>query len=237
MTVDTREWKAAARQLFETSSRTCVDFTNGQALKVASEAIRLTEKADRHQIEHIMGILSKQEKLRRDPEARMKGWVRITKRKIKDDSFAARIVAKRFRETGSWFGLKGKTLAEKAISLVKAKVRSVAFIRSGWIQAVRDLSRVVYKRPRIVSRAETKQIGRAKGFAVPAKFSFRSEIQARIVNTALQTESRFSSWSGKKSDPMPVAVQGLQAAIDFSAKDMLAELARRLDPDFKKVSA
>lgn len=236
--IDSTQWKAAANELFKTSSRTCVDFTNGQALKVATESIRETEKANRVQIDYEMGVLSKQETLR-GGKAGQKGWVRITKRKLKEDSFAERIVAKRFQETGSWFGLKGKTLKEKARALIAAKVRSVGFIKSGWIPSVQKLSALVYKKPKGLTGkvGDAKQVGQPKGFCIPAKFTLRSQIFATIGNTALLAKSKYSTWHGKAGNPMPVAEKGLQSALNKAAKDMIEELKRRLDPDFKKVSA
>jgi len=233
--IDSREWQRAANELFQTSSRSCVDFTNGQALRVASWAIPETEKANRVKIEHIMGILSSTER-RRGGRAGAKGWVRITKRVMKENSFAERIVAKRFQETGSWFGLKGKTLAEKAKSLVAAKVRSVGFIKSGWIQAVRTLSGIVYKKPRgLTGRiADAKQYGQVKGYAIAATFGIKSKIQATIVNTALTTQGKFSTWHGGSGDPLPVAERGLQKSINRATADMIQTLEKRLQPDFKK---
>jgi hypothetical protein len=236
--IDSRQWQKAAKELFETSSRSCVDFTNGQALRVASLAIKETEKANRVEIERIMGVLSSKQTIR-GGKAGAKGWVRITKRKIGADSFAARIVAKRFRETGSWFGLKGKTLEQKALKLIAAKVKSVGFIKSGWIPSVQTLSAVVYQKPRGLSGSVSgsKIVGAKKGYAVPARFGFRSKIEAVIANTALNQSSKFSSWHGKKGNPMPVAEKGLQRALNLAAQDMIQKLAERLNPDFKKVSA
>lgn len=233
--IDSRNWQRAANDLFQTSSRSCVDFTNGQALRVASWAIPETEKANRVNIEHIMGILSSTV-TKRGGRAGAKGWVRITKRTIRQDSFAERIIAKRFRETGSWFGLKGKTLADKAKSFVAAKIRSVGFIKSGWIQAVRTLSGIVYKKPRgLTGRiADAKQYGQVKGYAKAARFGLKSQIQATIVNTALTTQGKFSAWHGGSGDPMPVAERGLQRALDRAEVDMIQTLEKRLQPDFKK---
>ena len=236
--VDTREWQAASRQLFETSSRTCVDFTNGQALKVATEAIKNTAKANRREVERTLGVLASREKLRKGyGRGKGKRWVRVTSRLLLENSFAERIVAKRFRETGSWGGLKGDTIQEKAMSLIRQRARAVGFIKSGWIPAVRKLAAIVYKKPRGLGfrRSEAQQFGRDKGSARPAIFSLRSKIETIIQNTALMANQGKAPAPG--GNPMPVAVAGLNAALRVASADMLAELARRLQPDFKRVSA
>lgn len=201
---------------------------------MASEAIKQTEKASRQKIERTLGVLASQEKRRNTAEGRTKGWVRIKNRILLQDSYAERIVAKRFKITGSWGGLKGNTIQEKALSFIRRSVRSVGFIRSGWIQAVKTLSAVVFKKPRNISMSDARQYGRPKGYARPAVFGLRSKIHAEIVNTALMAHK--SNPPAPGGDPMPVAVRGLQMAMNVAARDMLAELARRLDPDFKAVS-
>jgi hypothetical protein len=79
-----------------------------------------------------------------------------------------------------------------------------------------------------------KQYGGPKGSAVPAVFSLRSVVTAVIENTAFHAKLKHPS---KPRDPSPVGIRGLQRAMDFVARDMIAELARRLDPDFRKASA
>ena len=234
ITLDASRWKAAAIALKRESSRSIVDFTNGQALFVASNAIKFTKKAIRQSIERQLGVVSSREKLR-GGTAGAKGWVRITKRTLREDSYAARIVAARFRKTGRWM-IRGATLEEKAINLIAAKVRSVAFIRSGWIAAVKLLSAIVYKKPRLLrgAIAEIGQTKNPKGWVRPATFSLNGIIECVIANTALISESKYSTWHGKKGNPIPIAKAGLRQALDFAAANMEKELARRLKEDLSR---
>lgn len=235
--LDTREWQAAAQQLFQTSSRTCVDFTNGQALKVSVESVRQTDKANRGLIEQTLGAIGRAVSFATISRGKNKGKVRA-KRGIfitKEDSFAARILGKRFKETGAW-GVKGDTMEERVHNLIVARTRAASFIASGWIGARNVLWSMVRKKPAGASAlVGARQFGRPKGSAKPAAFSLRSNIEATITNTALQADVPHSPAPG--GNPMPVATEGLQRALNVAAKDMLAELARRLDPDFRKVSA
>jgi hypothetical protein len=234
--IDTREWQAAAKSLFETSSRTCVDFTNGQALKVAVESVRQTQKANRTLIQYVLGATGRGVSFKTVSRGKNKGKVRTVKGFLEtiEDSFAARILGKRFQETKSW-GVKGDTMQERIHNFIMGRTRAAGFIASGWIGARNVLWSVVKKKPTgLMSIEGARQYGRPKGSAKPATFALRSNIQATIANTALQEFIAKSPAPG--GDPMPTATKGLQAALNVAAQDMLNELARRLDPDFKKVS-
>lgn len=236
MRLDTRQWQAAAKELFETSSRTCVDFTNGQALKVAVEAVRQTHKANAAKIEQTLGATGRAVSFAVISRGARKGQIRVKKglTQTREDSFAERILGKRFRLTGAW-GVKGSTMQERIHNLIVARKRAASFIASGWIGARNALWAFVKQKPAGTSSLlGARQYGQPKGAARHASFSLRSQISAFIQNTALmQFEGKAPAPGG---DPMPTAIRGLQAALNVAAQDMAAELARRLDPDFKKVS-
>lgn len=240
-TLDMREWTAAAMALKETSSRTAVDFINGQSLKVAIESVRQTEKANRSEISRVLGEIGRApdtEKIRtRDTKRGRKGSIIRVKgrRQVKEDSYAERILAKRFRETGKW-GAKGETMEARVLNFIASKSRAAGFIASGWIGCRNALWTIVrQKAAGTRTIAGARQYGRAKGKARPATFSLRSIMSSEIENTALM--SMMGDAPAPGGNPMPVAVKGLQAALNVAARDMINELARRLNPDFKKVSA
>jgi len=227
--VDTSAFKKAARALFETSSRSCVDFTNGQALRVSIEAVRQTEKANKDRIEHELGVTGRE--FRHLTRGKNKGKVKLGNRIFKDDSLAARILGKRMKTTKS-FGFKGVTDIGAAMKkLLAARLRSVAFIKAGWIPARNKLFSVVKRKPVEASRVlDSKIYGKPKGDAKPAvNASLRHFIEAIIVNSAMNTKS--------KGNPMPVAQKGLQKALQFVAQDMTAKLAERLRGDLRPFGA
>lgn len=205
--IDSRNWKAAANALFRTSSRSCVDFTNGQALKVAIESVRRTKKTQAAVI-----------------------------RKELNPVFVERILCKRFQKTRDW-GVNGNTMAERVKNFIAARVRSAAFIASGWIPARKRLFSVVRQKPpgTSLSFAGSRQFGRDKGSAKPAtNGGLKSLIFAEISNTALLPQGRYPAPGG---DPMPEARQGLRAALREATRDMIETLARRLNKDFKPFQA
>lgn len=236
ITIDAREWQLAAKLLHETSSRTSVDFINGQALKVSVESVRQTEKANRAEIENTLGAVARSVSFSTISRGKRKGQMRVKRGlfEAREDSFAERILAKRFRETGKW-GVKGETMQERIHNLIVGRTRAAGFIASGWIAARNILWSVVRKKPtRTTIIADARQYGRPKGTAQRAVFSLRSNIEASITNTALQ--SFVSKPPAPGGNPMPPAERGLQMALNVAARDMLGELERRLNPDFKAVS-
>jgi hypothetical protein len=239
--LDTRQWTAAARALQLTSSRTVVDFINGQSLKVSIESVRQTEKANRARIGVVLGASDVRIDLRPRKRTTKKGKIGDYRPVLRGgnsvyaNSFAERILGTRFKQTGK-FGIKGDTMEERVRNLIKASMRSAGFIASGWIGARNALFALVKKKPSgLKSKYDSKQYGRPKGRAVPARFKLRGTIQSSITNTALMSSMGKPPAPG--GNPMPGAVRGLQSALNFAATDMIAELARRLSPDFKKVSA
>lgn len=236
-TFDDRQFQAAARALFQESSRTLVDFTNGQALKVEVEAVRQTHKAASAQIQHELGATGNAVEFKLATRGRNRGRT-VVRRKglIVDDvgnSLAWRILLSRFKKTGS-FGVRGNSRMEMVRRFIAIRARSAGFIASGWVWARNRLWSHVRKKPtNLASMAGVRIAGRPKGDAHPAIFNLTSKITSDIGNTALHT-SREPSVAG---DPMRVGVVGLQRALNVAARDMENELARRLNPELRKVSA
>lgn len=239
MTLDDRQFQAAARQLFETDKRTCVDFINGQALRVASFARQETHKADDALVAAALGQISSHARLA-TTNKRGRIIFKTQKRQIDADAvntLAARIIG-RMWDKGAFkskqaAALEGKSLSEQIKIFIGWRLRATLFISSGWIPAIKKLHSVVYQKPRdIVNRPKAKQFGVPKGSARPATFSMMKVITATIENTALKTTSDLGG-----GNPMPVATEGLQKALARVAADMMAKLAQRRQRDFDKVNA
>jgi hypothetical protein len=109
--------------------------------------------------------------------------------------------------------------------MIAARVRAVAFIRSGWVYAVRALGRAVGGSTSVMGAARMK--GQAKGYGIPARPAINSTVAAEIGNSALLSE-------GARSN---VAAKGLAAAMNRERAEMLAHLEKTLQPVLKKFSA
>ena len=227
--LDTREWNRALNQLATTTKRDAPDFLNGQAFKVAIEALRHTHHASKSKVERELGQVATKVRLSTSRKTGAKSF-RSAGRVVQDDSLASRILVKRFRETGSW-GVKGGDMAKRAINLIAARVKSINFIRAGWIGAIRKLEPALKRRPRVSRTREARVHGVLKGGAIPAVNGLTSFVE--IFNTALTPRVKEPSKAGK---PLPVAQAGLQRAFTLAAMDMQQEFERRMQPNFQAVS-
>lgn len=123
-------------------------------------------------------------------------------------------------------GLYGKEMAQMVATVRAARLRSRAFIKSGWLWAVKTLAPHAEKigQPRITG-PKAKTIGRAKGSAVPARNGWK--ITAKIINTVT------AAWD-KREGAAKYAVPALQRAFDFETKSMKDYIARKLTQRAKK---
>ncbi len=212
------------------------DFINGQALKVAIESVRQTQKADAARVRYALGEVARNVDIRKMSRGKNKGKFRVKRGAsvVRQDSLAERILFARKAMTGD-FGVKGNTMEEKIQRFIASRSRSAGFIASGWIPARNILFGWVKEKPgKARSLQGARQVGRAKGTATPATFRLKSVLTATIVNKALNAIVRPPSGRG---DPDKVGIQGLQLAMNEAARDMAKELERRLEKDIKKVSA
>ena len=225
MTIDTTQWRKASRDLFETSKRSLPDFLNGQALAVASRALKLTVQASQARIELELGQIANEIKQR--TRGKNVGKYYNAGRVLKEDSLAERIVAKRYNETGKWIA-EGATLADRAKRLIAKRVSTISLVRSGWIPALRTLTSIVRNKPKRSSTSVggAKQIGKDKGRAKPARWR-PGAIFTDIINDIP------ALYRGTNDE----AEAGLQKALDESARDMRETLAARLKKDLAKFGA
>ena len=233
--IDASGWQRAAQELFQTSSRTCVDFTNGQALKVSIESVRQTKKANAEELARKLGATGREVSFNVIKRGKNAGKTRVVRGRIttaNEETFAHRILIARRINTGKW-GIKGDLLKDKVSNFIRARMASVSFISAGWLPARNRLFSIVRNKTGIKTTGMfgAKKRGKDKGSAKPALFSLRSKIEAIIENTALLQKANPPAPGG---DPMPVATQGLQKALDLAAKDMIETLQKRLEPDFRK---
>lgn len=122
-------------------------------------------------------------------------------------------------------GLYGKDMA-KAIALVKAaRLRARAFLKSGWLWAVKDLEPYAEKigAPRVDRKA--KAVGQAKGKGIRASQGWR--VVAKIINTVT------AKWD-KQDGAAKVAEPALQRAIDFETASTLGYIERKMKASARK---
>ena len=228
ISVDFSEWKKAAKALKEGKGekRTYSDFINGQSLAVVTEAVRLTEEANRSEIAYILGQTGNELRvIKKGPRAGRLVKGKATLRNDLENTVAARILTKRFNETGSW-GVNGSTLADKVRAFIAKRIQSVSYIRSGWIPARNKLFSVVRQKPE-----------NAKKFAGGKMFKTFSGGAREARNTlGLITCEIKNSIEGRpdQTRATETAAKGLQRALDSAAQSMIAKLAERMKRDFRE---
>lgn len=144
--------------------RTYSYITNRAIQNVIGHAFAPTPKADSNKIAWQMGQVStKIAYVTRKGE-----WKRYKKPKKVyqfDDTLAARIVNARRRDSGKPM-IFGKEMEENAKRLIAYKLRSVAFIKSGWIPAYNHFSRAIGRPTKY--KGDGRVYGVPKGGATPA---------------------------------------------------------------------
>lgn len=229
ISVDVTKWRAAANELFKTETRSLVDFVNGQALRVATFALKETKQADKDAVAKELGRTGFETRIIRS--GKRKGKKVRGRATYAEDSLAQRILLKRFRDTGKW-SAGGKDLDERVRAFIGRRLAAISFIRSGWIPAVLKLASVVYQKTVETARskfgAKQAKSGVEKGTARPARFSFLPKVLVCEIENDIP---------GHVKGTEAVAVAGLQKALNMAAKDMIQKLAQRLKRVLKQFGA
>lgn len=160
---------------------------------------------------------------------------------LAQNSFAARIVNARRRDfAGVDYMLWGSTLEKAARKLIIARQKSVAFIKSGWLWALRDLMIAVGRagfltaKRRVASEERNVNTRVRKGGAVPARQG--ATPKASIYNTALvQSGGKFQSKG--THNPWPIAEKGLRAALRAEEGSMRQHLFNKMMAAMKRAKA
>lgn len=203
MQVDTKKLVEAIRLHRRIRKNRTYSYIANKAIQnVVGHAFKPTPKADAGRIAWQMGQVATKIGF----VDRRGNWKRYkTPRRVYEfeGSFAARIINKRRRDAGKEM-LFGKEMDSAARRMVGARLRSVAFIKSGWIPAFSQLSRLVGRAIRL--KPDGKVVGVDKGWAQPAP-----------KGTEVAVASAFNNAKGAGR----VGIAALQASVNYVAADMI----------------
>lgn len=223
MRIDMREFNQTLAKYMALSKRTPKEITDKKALFVARRAIRETQKTEKAKIERELGVMG--HKVKQITRGKNKGKFRRAGYLFDNSSLAERLVR-------AWLHKKGepqpdKTGIEKFVKkLIAYRLRSIAFLRSAWIPAIKILGPLVKGTRGAAPRdGATKQYKRDKGTAKPASANWRAVTSITNMAEALHQTSGMA---------LAVLKRGLQAALDYERKSMLVEIERRLREDAKR---
>ena len=180
--VNDKEFRQTLRQYIQVSRRTIPEIVNSKAYFIARRAIYETPKANK------LAIGKSLSKLLLSLKTTAKGGKMVLKTvtrygrlgQTSQVPLAALLVNWQRGQRGKP-GLYGEKMKAAVEHFILNRQRTIAFIRSGWLPAVKILAPFVKsKKGAAPNDPETKQHGRQKGGAVPAREGFR--VAARIEN-------------------------------------------------------
>jgi hypothetical protein len=190
--IDTKEFNSALRDYIKVSRRSIAEIVNKRAVNIAFKAIRHTPKALKSKINRELKAKSKL-----NPKAPL-GAILVNK--------------------GRKPGLYGEAMTSEIEALKQRRARTIGFIKSGWLGAVKDLQphAKVFRRPPRVNVQ-----GPPKGYGKPARSGLNPT--AEIVNQV--------------AGAVKIGASALQRAINEDAIDMRDFTAKRMQQDANKYNA
>ena len=213
--INTQEFDATMRRYQALSKRDPKAICDTKAFFIARRAVIETPKADKASITGDLGRLVKRQK------QVTVGKLRMVKRYSRwglevEAPLAALIINMR---RGKGRGLYGAEMAEAIRTMLAARLRSIAFLKSGWLPAIRALTGVADVRGAPRQDKAAVEVGVPKGYAVPAEAGWRA--RTTIANAA----------DAKRDDKTSLYKYGepaLQRAFDAETASMLDYMEKKL---------
>ena len=219
--VNEREWRDTIRKYQRVSRRTSKEITDSKAYFIARGAIDETHKANKLAIgKELSKVIFDFKNTATGSRRSLKTSTRFGRwGQTHQVPIAALLVNWKRGQMGKP-GLFGEAMKQAVQHFIANRQRSVAFLRSGWLPALRILSPFVKSKAGAVPLdPETKRHGEGKGSATPA--SEGAKARTVIVNSVGE--------SGHHSEAVEkYAVPGLQKSFDNEKKSMLEYIEDKL---------
>lgn len=214
--LNTREWDRTLPGYLRRTRRDFATVFNTKGFFIARRATVETPKAT------AAGIRAKLREPRNVEQFTKRG-----KRRLVRMSFAELIVHARVRQAGDP-QLSRPEARQVATKMINKRVRGAAFLKSGWLPAIKRLEPLADRRGVPRQDRTAKQFGQPKGFAKPAAASWRTSCQ--IQNDALpKGRGVWQKFFGAdRSSALRIAGPALQRAFDFEVQSMKDYIARKL---------
>jgi hypothetical protein len=207
------------------SKHTVVYVINKKSFFIARKALWYSAKTDRHRVKGELGrMVSSRRTTASGRTVRSRSLELTPSRDYEGVPLAKLILIGRYRKSGAW--PKGEAAWESAIrNLIASRERSTAYLKSGWLPAIRFLANFVPNKsgqPQIDS--EAKQYGSEKGGAEAAAEG--NQAIARIINSAFARHDVKNSLEKFGS-----------RALDIAFYDEANSMLEFLDEELKKDTA
>jgi hypothetical protein len=228
MTVDQSGFNAAFSKYIEVTHRTFSEAANKKAFYVARKCTweGFTDKADIEDIRRTLGgtvsVSRVAKKSGRTYRKRSLQLASATKRKTDIPLASLIILKRRFKRGDGWADPRSSEVQNEVKKMIAARNKSVAYIKSGWVPAIRELAKYA-KATGTPADSSAQQVGKPKGHAEPAINVSGDQHICKIINEAFATRD-------KKNAFYRVGSAGLMKALDDERKDMEREIAKAMQP-------
>jgi len=219
-TWDQSEFDRALLSYLRVTRHTLPEVLNKKALYLARGALQFTPRASRAAIE-ALGIVAYR--------IASKTGRRLKKAKAiynVTDSRARHILLAAWRKRGELSGKSEADIQAGVKKLIAARLRSIAFLASGWIPAIRAMAR---KTGEAATTLDARQFGRPKGRGVPASDGW--DPVAVIENNVTPTDEH-----GAVKE-VPAMRAALEQAFAKELASMQQFVIDRMQQDANKVNA
>jgi hypothetical protein len=217
VTVDSRSFDRAFRDYLKVSQKSLAEICNNKAARVAAAAIRETKRANRGKIESDLGrYVTVQETSKRGKVVNRRRLV-LNTRTGHTAPLAELIINKRRGRAGQP-GLEGAAMAQAVRKMLASRFRSIGFLASGWLAAIKAILPSLVDRSGIRIDRSVKWRGKPKGDAKPARAGW---------NPLATVENKVDK--GERASR--IISEGVQRALDSEAKDMQTYVDRKLRKD------
>lgn len=225
---DQRQFDRTLREYMNVNTkRTLPQIVNTKAYYIWRKALWFTQKADVHRMKAQLGQFVSVNRIGKSGKVVKKREVVLTKGEGTNAPLAALIINARRGKRGDP-GLYGSRMARAIREMLSARFKSAAFIKSGFIQGIKDLEPFADKSGRPPIDNAAKQLGRPKGDAKPAKPGWR--LIAQMVNNA-------SAQRDTKGALLKYGGRGLDRAFKDETASMREYIERKMKPDAAKFNA
>lgn len=198
--LNTAEFNRTLKQYAGYSKREVTVILNTKAFFIARRAVIETPKTNKGKIGKELGRVIR--------TGKRAGQLVLKKARDFAVPLAALIINKRL---GPGHGLEGAAMAEAIKKLLGARLRSIAFLKSGWLPAIKKLEPLAEKRGAPRQDKTPTQFGQAKGFAKPAGEGWRAScVIANLADARRDAKEALIKYGGP----------ALQRAFDFETASM-----------------
>lgn len=192
-TWDQRQFDAALTNYMLYTKRTVPEVLNAKIYYIGRNAIYATHKTDIATIHRELGqkVVTRTDRFKKDGtlskiKKRTTTWT-LAQARTKPIPLVWMIVNKRAKSMG--YSIPRDQLDRAAKRFIGARIRSIGYLRSGWLAALKDIRPFVLGEKGLPPKSDVTQYGRARGIGLPAKPG-SGLIVAKIFNNAGVTEKQ-----------------------------------------------